>query len=439
MDSLIPALIIFLLLLLNALFTAAEFAIIGAPRASIERLATQGNKTAKTIRRILNDPCRQDRYIATAQLGITFASLGLGMYGEHVLAVWFANQLDALGTSKWIAAHATASLLAITILTYFHIVLGEMVPKSIALQNAEKTVLKVTPIMIAVKTALFPLVILLNGIGNSMLKLWGVDRRTAAGQYHTSEELRYIVAESTESGMLSDNTGDVLQELFDFTELDAAEVMVPRVHMLGIPLDADVNQIKEIVSKSRHTRYPVYDGDMDHIVGVLHIKDILRLLMARSATTGPMLSNEVLQPVPFVPEASKLDSVLKIMRKAHSQMVVVMDEHGGTSGLVAIEDLFEEVIGTVGEEQPVIPPIHRDENGILHVVGTVRLDEVGEEFDIELEHEDVDTVSGLVLTLLERPPSVGDTITYNGLIYEVTAIEGHGVAECIVKHEPEQS
>jgi CBS domain containing-hemolysin-like protein len=116
-------------------------------------------------------------------------------------------------------------------------------------------------------------------------------------------------------------------------------------------------------------------------------------------------------------------------------MVVVMDEHGGTSGLVAIEDLFEEVIGTVGEEQPVIPPIHHDENGILHVVGTVRLDEVGEEFDIELEHEDVDTVSGLVLTLLERPPKVGDTVTYNGLIYEVIAIEGHGVAECTVKSE----
>lgn len=432
MDNLIPAFIIALLIVLNGLFVAAEFAIVGAPRASIDRLASQGNNTARKVLRILHEPRQQDRYIATAQLGITFASLGLGMYGEHMLAHWLAHHLEVLGASRWIAAHAAASVLAITILTYFHIVLGEMVPKSLALQYAEKTALIVTPIMLAIKTAVYPLVVLLNGIGNGILRIMGVHRQMSAAHYHTSEELRYIVEESAEGGLLSDGAGDVLQELFDFGELDAAEVMVPRVHMLGIPMNAGIDQILDIVRKSKHTRYPVYDGDMDHIVGMLHIKDILRLML-----NGPVIIEEALQPVPYVPETSELDSVLKTMRREHSQMVVVMDEHGGTAGLITIEDLFEEVVGQVGEEHAELPPIHHDDAGRLHVEGTVRLDEVAEQFDIQLEHEDVDTVSGLVLTLLERPPLLGDKVEYDGVVFEVISIEGHGVAECVVTHEPQ--
>lgn len=431
MDNLIPASIIALLIFLNGLFVAAEFAIVGAPRALIDRLASQGNRTARKVHQILHDPRRQDRYIATAQLGITFASLGLGMYGEHMLAHSLAHHLEVLGASRWIAAHAAASVLAITILTYFHIVLGEMVPKSLALQYAGNTALRVTPIMLAIKTALFPLVILLNGIGNGILRIMGVQRQMTAGHYHTSEELRYIVEESAEGGLLSDGAGDVLQELFDFGELDAAEVMVPRVHMLGIPMNADVSQIKDIVRKSRHTRYPVYDGDMDHIVGMLHIKDILRLIL-----NGPVHIEEALQPVPYVPETSELDSVLKVMRREHSQMVVVMDEHGGTAGLITIEDLFEEVVGQVGEEHAELPPIYHDSGGRLRVAGTVRLDEVGEKLDLELEHEEVDTVSGLVLALLERPPLVGDSVEYDGVRFEVVSVEGHGVTECTVTYEP---
>jgi CBS domain containing-hemolysin-like protein len=152
--------------------------------------------------------------------------------------------------------------------------------------------------------------------------------------------------------------------------------------------------------------------------------------------SASILTKDILHSIPFIPETSAVDSVLKIMRKTHSQMVVVMDEHGGTAGLVAIEDLFEEVIGSVGEEHTEVQIFH-DESGRLHVTGTVRLDEVGEQFDIELEYEDVDTVSGLVLTLLERPPKIGDVVAYGSMVFEVTAIEGHGVAECIVNHEPE--
>lgn len=431
MSNLIPVLIIASLILLNGLFVAAEFAIIGAPRAAIDRLAAQGHKPARLVRRILRDPRGQDHYLATAQIGIALASLGLGMYGEHVLADWLAQQLEATGASRWIAAHAAASVIAILVLTYFHIVIGEMVPKSLALQHAESTALKATPTMMGLKVALFPLVILLNSMGNGVLRSMGIRRQMTTGYYHTSDELRYIVEESAEGGLLTGASRDVLRELFDFGRLSAGEVMIPRVHMLGIPLDSDVNQIREIVRESRHTRYPVYEEDTDHIVGMLHVKDILKLLL-----NGPMLTKDVLRPVPFVPETSELDSVLTTMRREGSQMVVVMDEHGGTAGLITIDDLFEEVVGRVGEEHAKLPEVYHDEKGKLRVAGTVRLDEVGEQFGIELGHDEVDTVSGLVLALLERPPSVGDVVEYEGVRLEVTAVEWHGVAECRVTHEP---
>jgi CBS domain containing-hemolysin-like protein len=421
-----------LLILLNGLFVAAEFAIIGAPRASIESLAAQGNKAARMVRRMLHDPRRQDRYLATAQIGITFASLGLGMYGEHMLADWLAHELEILGASRWIAAHTVASVLAITVLTYFHIVLGEMVPKSLALQHAESTALKVTPVMLVIKAVLFPLVVLLNGIGNGILRVVGIRRQMTASYYHTPEELRYIVEESAEGGLLVGSAGTVLRELFDFAELDAGEVMVPRVHAVGIPLDADSKQIKDIVRESRHTRYPVFEEDMDHVVGMLHVKDILRLLVE-----GPARIKDVLQPVPFVPETSHLDTVLEIMRKERSQMVVVMDEHGGTAGLITIEDVFEEVVGPVCEEYGEATGVCRDEGGKLRAAGTVRLDEVGEYFGVELGHEEVDTVSGLVLALLDRPPRVGDAVEYRCFRLLVVSVEGHGVAECTITYEPQ--
>lgn len=431
MDSLLPVVIIAVLILLNGLFVAAEFAIIGAPRSSIERAAKQGNRAARTVRAILHDPVRQDRYIATAQLGITFASLGLGMYGEHVLAEWLAHWLEGLGTSRWIAAHALASVLAIGILTYFHIVVGEMVPKSLALQHAERTVLRITPLMMALKTVFLPLVILLNGIGNGILRLMGIRREMTAGHYHTPEELNYIVRESQEGGLLRAEAGHVLRELFEFGELTAGEVMVPRVRIVGIPLNATAERLAQIVRAERHTRYPVFASDLDHILGMVHIKDVLRLLLQ-----GLALSEDAVRPVAHLPETSELDTVLTTMRRERTQMIIVMDEHGGTAGLVTIEDLFEELVGEIEEGAATLPSIYVDDQGHTRAAGTARLEQVGEALGIPLEDEDVDTVSGLVLMLLERLPQVGDTVEQGGIRFEVTAVAGHGVAECLVSKAP---
>jgi CBS domain containing-hemolysin-like protein len=203
--------------------------------------------------------------------------------------------------------------------------------------------------------------------------------------------------------------------------------MVPRVRITGIPLGSTPGDIRNLLRQSAHTRYPVIENDLDHIVGMIHIKDLLRLLL-RSESVGQRHA----RPLPIVPETAPIDTVLASMRRNHTQMVIVLDEHGGTSGVVTLEDLFEEVVGDIDEGPGSTPQPYRDRDGRLRVPGTMRLDELGQFFDLDLEHEEVDSVSGLVLTLLGRPPQVGDTVRYDRLEIEVTAVKGHGVEECAV-------
>jgi CBS domain containing-hemolysin-like protein len=421
-------LIIAALIILNGLFVAAEFAIVGAPRAAIDQKAHEGNRLARSVQRIFDDPKQQDRYIATAQLGITIASLGLGMYGEHVVADWIFGLLGGHGLPQLLASHGLASTLAVAILTYFHIVVGEMVPKSLALQRAEQLALWITPPMFWIRNALFPFVIALSALGNYVLKLIGVNRQAqTADQYYTAEELQLIVQESEDLGAIRAESGQMLQELFEFGDLTATEAMVPRVRVVGIPLGTTPDQIRDLLGRTPHTRYPVYERDLDHIIGMVHIKDLLRVLLREEA-----IRRIHARPLPLLPETAPLDSVLSTMRRERTQMVIVLDEHGGTAGVVTLQDLFEEVVGEIEEGPLTAPDIYRDASGRLRVPGTMRLDELGQEFDLDLEHEDVDSVSGLVLTLLGRPPVVGDTIRYDRLELEVTRVKGHGVDECAV-------
>lgn len=427
MELLLPIVIIFVLVVLNGLFVAAEFAIVGAPRASIEHQA-RASRLAQRVHHVLQDPKRIDLYIATTQVGISVASLGLGMYGEHVLAEWIAVRLLPYDDSPWIAAHAMASTIAVGILTYMHIVIGEMVPKALALQRADRTVLYVTPAILAIEKAIYPLVVALNGIGNALLRLIGI-RRTDTGveRYHTSEELQFIIAESQEGGLLRGESGNILRELFEFGDLTAGEVMVPRVLVTGIPVGMEPDELRSLVRTHPHTRYPVYSGDLDNIIGSLHIKDVLRHLVSNQPVTA-----RDARPLPYVPGPLLLDELLAAMRRYRSQMAVVMDQHGGTAGLVTIEDLFEEVVGEI-EEGRGRGPIVRDAQGRLHVRGTVRLEEVGEALRCTLEYPKVTTVSGLVLLLLGRPAAVGDVVTHNNVRFEVTGVAGRGVTDALVE------
>ena len=426
-EILLPVAIILFLVLANGLFVAAEFAIVGAPRSSIEHQAAQGSRLAQRVLYVLEDPLRQDRYIATTQIGISVASLGLGMYGEH----WLAEQLQPwfvrLETLGWIAAHTVASIVAIAVLTYLHIVIGEMVPKALALQRADKTALYVSPLIRALQHMILPLVVGLNGVGNRLLRLAGIERREVERErYHTAAELEFIVQESQEGGLLRGEAGQILRDLFAFGDRTAGEVMVPRVLLAGIPVGAEPDDLRAIVRTHAHTRYPVYSGDLDNIIGSLHIKEILRHLVSNQ----PVAARDA-RALPYVPGPAQLDEVLAAMRRYRAQMAVVMDQHGGTAGLVTIEDLFEEVVGDIEEgraRRPIVP----EEDGRVRVRGTVRLDEAGAAIGHSLEHEKVTTISGLVLMLLNRPASAGDVVTWRNVRIEVVSAAGRGVGEALL-------
>jgi CBS domain containing-hemolysin-like protein len=419
--------VILILVLANGLFVAAEFSIVGATRAAIEHQATYGNRLAQRVARVLEDPREQDRYIATTQIGISIASLGLGMYGEHVLAEWIYPFLEPYDGNRWIAAHALASGISVAILTYLHIVIGEMVPKALALQSADTTVLYVSPVILALEVALKPLVVALNATGNALLGLVGIRRQEVdAERYHTPEELEYIVKESQEGGMLRGEAGKILRELFEFGDLTAAQAMVPRVRLLGIPVAMEVDELRELVRAHPHTRYPVYTGDLDHIIGSVHIKELLRHFIA-----GQPISARDARPVPYLPATMAMDDVLATMRRHSAQMAVVMDEHGGTAGLVTIEDLFEEVVGEI-EESRERAPIVREAEGRLLVRGTVRLKDVGEALGIALEHPEVLSVSGLVLTELGRPAAAGDVVNWSNIRIDVRNVAGLGVGDALI-------
>lgn len=416
-------LIIAVLILLNGLFVAAEFAIIGVSRSALEFQAAQGKRRAQLVLSVLQDPQKQDRYIATAQLGITFASLGLGMYGEHQLAQALVGPFTRWGLDAWVPVPVVSSVLAVGFLTYLHIVLGEMIPKTLALQHAESTAIWISSPMRWAKRLLFPFVVLLNWLGILLLRLFGV-RRELAHTSPTPETLRYIIEESVSQGGLEAEAGQVLEELFEFGELTAGEVMTPRVQLVGLPRGASCAEIRALVQEERHGRYPVYEETLDKILGIVLIRDLLRHLISDTP-----LSDASIRPVPFVPETARLDTVLNRMRKEKTHMVVVMDEYGGTAGILTIEDLFEEIVGEFSDGPSPGQPIEQVGDR-YRISGLLRLDQLGEHLGLSLEHPDVDTVTGLILSLLGRPPLVGDTVIYNGVLLEVLTLHGHGVEEC---------
>lgn len=416
--------LILLFVLANGLFVAAEFAIVGAPRASLENLAEKGNRRARRVVAILDNVRRRDRFIATTQVGVSLASLGLGMYGEHVVAEWIESASGPFSIAGWITAHSVAIVIAIAVLTYVHIVLGEMVPKTLALQGATRTALYVSPLIEALQKPVLPLIVALNGIRNAVLRAAGVAGNVAEEErYHSTEELQLIIQESQERGLLRGESGRILRELFEFGDLTAGQVMVPRVYLVSIRVGTTAEQLREIVRTRPHTRFPVHTGDPDDIIGSIHIKDLLRHIVSNQPVTAADV-----RPVPYIPMTMALDEVLSAMRRSRAQMAVVMDEHGGTAGIVTIEDLFEEVVGEIDEGRGRTP-IWREASGRLLVRGTVRLKDAGDAIGRSLEHPEVQTISGLAVALLGRPAAVGDVVTWNNVRIEVTAVAGRGVAD----------
>jgi CBS domain containing-hemolysin-like protein len=432
-EYLIPIVIITILIIVNGFFVAAEFALAGVPHTRIAQMAEDGSKQAQRILSVVRDPDAINRYLSTAQVGITLASLGLGMYGEHAVAEWFLEPLEHLGWVGTAMAHTLATVIAVGLLTYLHVVLGEMIPKTLALQSAAKTVVALAPLMTLAERLFRPLTYVLNGFGNAILRLLRIPPANAEARLISSEELAYIVEDSSEGGLLDATEQLYLENVLDFQERIVSQVMTPRTRMVSIPAEASLAMALETVVTMPHSRYPVYEGDLDHVVGLLHAKDLARALVD-DATPATITVRELMRHPVFVPESLALDDMLTRMRTEHIQVAIVVDEYGGTAGLVTLEDLVEELIGEFQDEFDVeLPPMDRVDEDTIRVRGDVILDEVTQHYDIEFDPEsEADTIGGLAMENLGHVAAPGETFTHAGLEFEVESIEGLAVRTVLI-------
>lgn len=437
MEYLIPVLIISILILLNGFFVAAEFAIVGAPRTRIAQRAGEGSTAAQRVLDILQDTDRQNRYLATAQIGITIASLGLGMYGEHAIADWLVVPLESLGRLASPAAHSIAAVLSIGLLTYLHVVIGEMIPKSIALQSAETTVLRLERPMTIMDKLFLPIVAVLNGIGNGIMRLIGIPPAEPHARLMSPEELEMIVEESYVGGLIQADEQLFIENIFDLSERTVGQVMTPRTRIVGLPVSADEKTVLTRACEARFTRLPIFEDGLDQIIGVLHLKDLARQQIHPDERFN--LRN-IARQIVFVPESLSLEDMLSRFRRERFQMAIVIDEFGGTAGLVTIEDVVEEVVGEILDEfDQEIVPINRIRPGKLRVRGDLLLDELNQHYHLNLEHPDADTVGGLLMASLGRVLKPGDAFTtQSGVRLEVETVKGLAVQTVLVDIPPEE-
>ena len=429
-DYLLPTVIICLLVILNGLFVAAEFSIVAAPYTRIAQIANRGSNTARQVLEILRHPDKQNRYLATAQVGITIASLGLGMYGEHAIADWIRFPLESLGVFALPLAHTISIVLSIGFLTYIHVVIGEMVPKTLALQSATSMVLRLQKPMAITERIFLPIIRTLNGIANAIMQMIGIQSAESGSRLMSPDELELIVEESFESGLIESDEQLFIENIFDLSERKVGQVMTPRTRIQGIPINFDEVSTLNRVCQARASRFPVFEESIDRIIGILHVKDLARY---RLDPTQPFDLQEMLRPALFVPESLSLEELLIRFRQEGIQMAIVIDEFGGTSGLVTIEDLVEEVVGEIQDEfDREIPPIQQLETGKLRVRGDLLLDELNQHHDLNLHHKDADTVGGFLMVLLGRVLHSGDEIETNGVKFEVEAVNGLEVQTVLV-------
>lgn len=437
-DALLPVGIIALLILANAFFVAAEFSLVAVPHTRVAQEAERGRMGAGYLRGVLDDPQRLNLYLATAQVGITAASLGLGMYGEHVVAEWLLHPLARLGRLAEPVAHTIATALAIAFLTYLHVVLGEMVPKSLAIQYAETSAFRLANPMRVVQKLTWPLVAALNGLGNAVVRLLGIPPAAAQARLFSAQELEYLVEESAEGGLMEREEELFIQNIFDLRERTVGNVMTPRTHIVGIEITAAEAEVLALACEGRYSRYPVYREDLDDIVGVLHVKTLARQQANRSAQ--PFDLSALLRPVLFVPESLPLDQMLTRFRREHSQMAIVLDEYGGTAGLITLEDVIEEVVGEILDEfDEERPPVEEVAPGLLRARGDLLVEELNQLYDLEMEHPEADTVGGLVMALLGRVAQPKDTVEAQGVVFEVEAVRGLAVESVLVRLPPPQA
>jgi CBS domain containing-hemolysin-like protein len=415
---------VLLLVLANGFFVAAEFALVSVRKTRIAELITQGNTSALWVRRALEDP---DRFIAATQLGITLASLGLGWIGEPALGKLIQPIINLFPVAIEDAlSHSLSAGLAFAIITFLHVVIGELAPKSIALQNPERTSLIVAQPTVFTEWIFKPAIWLLNGAGNALLKLLGIKPAGAHELVHSPEEIKMLTTASAESGIVKDSEEEMLHAVFDFGDMLVRHVMVPRTEMIAIQGNSNLEEMIEVAIQHPFTKLPVYEESLDQIIGVVHLKDLVRAIHGEGNSSKN--ARDLMRDAIFIPETARLDDLLNRFRARKRHIGIVLDEYGGTAGVVTLEDLLEEIVGEVSDpfdDEPEITPMP---DGSSSVDGLTLIDEVNEHFTLDLSDPNYDTIAGYILGQLGRMAQIGDVLTVDGATLRITAMDGLRIA-----------
>ncbi len=409
------------LILLNAFFVAAEYGLVTARRTRIVELQHQGDRRARDVLRITSDP---PRFIAAMQLGVTLTSLGIGALGEVALSRLFDKAISTV----------LAVIFAYLVLTFLHVVIGELVPKGIALGHSEGTALFVSAPVRFFFIVMRPVVWFLEGSTEVVLKWLGLKPPGADDDVLSEAELRMLVSQSTEHGEIERQEQEMLYKVFDFADKEAKDVMVPRPEVVALSIDLPPEQCLEAVMDSPFTRYPVYRESLDNVVGILHVRDLFRALRDRGMHEVKV--EDIIRPAHIVPETKDLAALLAEFRRANQHMAIVVDEYGDTEGIVTLEDLLEEIVGDIEDEfdLPDESVEQIDEDTVV-IDGTFPIDDFNERFKTTLPDEDYHTMAGFVFGLLGRQPEAGDTIMHDGMRFDVLEVEGSRILKLAVTFE----
>lgn len=419
--------IIGFLLFLNGFFVAAEFSMVSVRKTRIAQLTDEGNFAARMALETLKD---LDKFIAAVQLGVTVSSIGLGWVGEATLAEMFKKMFSMFPPSlEVIASHTLATVLAFVFVTVLNVLFGELIPKSIALKYPERiTLVFAVPLRVIIK--LFtPATFVLNKIANVILGLFKIERSSTSHLAHSTEELNMLINASYNEGVLNETEKELLSNVFKFSDLSAKQVMIPRTDMACIASDITFEELNALTSEHQYTRYPVYEENLDHISGIIHIKDLYEASLKKEEFS----IEKLIRPVLLVPETMTMDNMIREFQKGHIQMAIVIDEFGGTAGLITLEDVLEEIFGEVQDE------FDAEEADIKEIAertylanAMTRLDEITEFFNIEIIDEDVDTIGGFVVKLLGRIAQVDDVAEFENLEFQVKEIDGARITKLII-------
>jgi putative hemolysin len=394
----------------NAFFVAAEYALVTARRSTLQELAAAGSRRARIAVALIDDPVR---FISTSQLGVTVFSILLGAVGEPLAENW----LDT------IPAATVAFLLAFAIVTYLHVTLGELVPKSIALGNKEQIALWTAIPLEGIYLLTYPIVTILQWSANLFTRTFGVKPAPAGVIAADEAEIRMMVAAAEDTGAIAEREEEMLYKVFDFADKEVHEVMVPRPEVVALSIDLPPHEALAAVIDSPYTRYPVYRGSLDEIVGILHVRDLFSALYDQGIERVDI--GGLVRPAYMVPETKDLAAMLAEFRRANQHMAIVVDEYGSFEGLVTLEDLLEEIVGEIEDEYDLPDEsVERLDDGRIRIDGTFPIDDFNEQFGQELPQDDYHTVAGFVFGALGRAAEAGDEVLWNGLRFQVVDVDG---------------